>query len=445
MKNVRITAFALLLLAAFGGYFLYSTEVGGSNYFAKFPFKLGLDLAGGTHLVYQADTSKVAPGEVSDAMASLRETINNRINVYGVSEPLVQTEEDKIGGKTVEKLVVELPGVTDTEKAIGIIGQTPNLEFKLLKADASTTLAKASSTGVAATEDQLFTDTGLTGRLLAHSSLEFNPSTGAPAISLAFNDEGSKLFAKVTEENVGQVLAILLDGQPLSVPKINEPIKNGKAQINGSFSPDEAKKLVRDLNFGALPMPVTLLSTQTVGASLGTGALNASVFAGIISFIAIAIFLMLWYRLPGMVATIALAVYTIINLAIFKLVPVTLTTAGLAGFILSIGMAVDANILIFERMKEELKRGLALSDAIREGFHRAWLSIRDSNLSSIITGAILYYFATSTLIKGFAFVFVIGVVTSMFTAITVSRTLLLAIGVKKTNRLTKFLFGSGIK
>jgi len=445
MKNVRITAFALLLLAAFGGYFLYSTEVGGSNYFAKFPFKLGLDLAGGTHLVYQADTSKVAPGEVSDAMASLRETINNRINVYGVSEPLVQTEEDKIGGKTVEKLVVELPGVTDTEKAIGIIGQTPNLEFKLLKADASTTLAKASSTGVAATEDQLFTDTGLTGRLLAHSSLEFNPSTGAPAISLAFNDEGAKLFAKVTEENVGQVLAILLDGQPLSLPKINEPIKNGKAQINGSFSPDEAKKLVRDLNFGALPMPVTLLSTQTVGASLGTGALNASVFAGIISFIAIAIFLMLWYRLPGMVATIALAVYTIINLAIFKLVPVTLTTAGLAGFILSIGMAVDANILIFERMKEELKRGLALSDAIREGFHRAWLSIRDSNLSSIITGAILYYFATSTLIKGFAFVFVIGVVTSMFTAITVSRTLLLAIGVKKTNRLTKFLFGSGIK
>ncbi len=445
MKNVRITAFALLLLAAFGGYFLYSTEVGGSNYFAKFPFKLGLDLAGGTHLVYQADTSKVAPGEVSDAMASLRETINNRINVYGVSEPLVQTEEDKIGGKVVEKLVVELPGVTDTEKAIGIIGQTPNLEFKLLKADASTTLAKASSTGVAATEADLFTDTGLTGRLLAHSSLEFNPSTGAPAISLAFNDEGAKLFAKVTEENVGQVLAILLDGQPLSLPKINEPIKNGKAQINGSFSPDEAKKLVRDLNFGALPMPVTLLSTQTVGASLGTGALNASVFAGIISFIAIAIFLMLWYRLPGMVATIALAVYTIINLAIFKLVPVTLTTAGLAGFILSIGMAVDANILIFERMKEELKRGLALSDAIREGFHRAWLSIRDSNLSSIITGAILYYFATSTLIKGFAFVFVIGVVTSMFTAITVSRTLLLAIGVKKTNRLTKFLFGSGIK
>jgi protein-export membrane protein SecD len=192
-------------------------------------------------------------------------------------------------------------------------------------------------------------------------------------------------------------------------------------------------------------MPVSLLSTQTIGASLGSGALSASVYAGIISFIAIAIFLILWYRLPGLVAVVALVVYTILNLAIFKIVPVTLTSAGLAGFILSIGMAVDANILIFERMKEELRRGLSLGEAIREGFHRAWLSIRDSNLSSIITGVILYYFATSSLIKGFAFVFVIGVITSMFTAITVSRTLLLAIGIKKTNKLTKFLFGSGIR
>ncbi len=442
MKNIRITAFVLLLVAAFGAYFLHSSEIGG-GYFGKLPFKLGLDLAGGTHLVYQADTSKVDPAEVKDAMISLRETIENRINVYGVSEPLVQTEENRIGGVTVEKLIVELPGVTDTEKAIGIIGATPTLEFKLLRPDATTTLAMASTTGIAPTEEQLFADTGLSGRLLAHAALNFNPNTGAPGISLTFNDEGAKLFAKITEENVGKPLAILLDGKALSMPTINEPIRDGKAEISGNFSPDEAKKLVRDLNYGALPMPVTLLSTQTIGASLGTGALNASVYAGIISFIAIAIFLILWYRLPGVVAVVALIVYTILNLAIFKLVPVTLTSAGLAGFILSIGMAVDANILIFERMKEELKRGLSLGEAIKEGFHRAWLSIRDSNLSSIITGVILYYFATSSLIKGFAFVFVIGVITSMFTAITVSRTLLLAIGIKRTNKFTRFLFGSG--
>ncbi|MFA6050254.1 MAG: protein translocase subunit SecD [Candidatus Paceibacterota bacterium] len=444
MKNIRISALVILLVAAFGGYFLYSTEIGGS-YFSKLPFKLGLDLAGGTHLVYQADTSKVAPAEVADAMTSLRETIDNRINVFGVSEPLVQTEQNRIGGVTVQKLIVELPGVTETDKAIEIIGATPTLEFKLLKPNASSTIATASSTGATLTEEDLFEDTGLTGRLLSHATLSFNPTTGAASISIEFNEEGTKLFAAITEANVGKPLAILLDGQALSVPSINEPIRNGKAEINGDFTPQEAKKLVRDLNYGALPLPITLLSTQTIGASLGAGALNASVFAGIISFIAIAIFLLLWYRLPGLVAVIALAIYTILNLAIFKLIPVTLTSAGLAGFILSIGMAVDANILIFERMKEELRKGLSLEDAIREGFHRAWLSIRDSNLSSIITGAILYYFATSSLIKGFAFVFVIGVLTSMFTAITVSRTLLLAIGIKKAGGISKFLFGSGVK
>ncbi len=442
MKNTRITAAILILIAAFGGYFLYSTEMAGGQ-FGKMPFRLGLDLAGGTHLVYQADTSKVTDG--AESMEALRETIENRINAFGVSEALVQIEEDNIDGKKVDKLIVELPGVTDTEKAIGIIGATPTLEFKLVRPDASTTIAAASTTGVAPAAEKIFEDTGLTGGLLSRASLNFNQTTNAPSISLEFNAEGAKLFATITEKNIGRVLAILLDGRPLSLPVINEAIRDGKAEINGNFSPDEAKQLVRNLNYGALPVPVSLLSTQTVGASLGKGALDASVFAGLISFIVISIFLIIWYRLLGVVAVVALAVYTVLNLAIYKLLPVTLTSAGLAAFILSIGMAVDANILIFERMKEELKRGLALPEAITEGFHRAWLSIRDSNLSSIITGAILYYFATSTLIKGFAFVFVIGVLTSMFTAITVSRTLLKAIGVKKTTKWSKFLFGSGIK
>lgn len=434
--KIRITALLLLALSVFGGYFLYLTETTKNSQFGDIPFKLGLDLNGGTHLVYEADTSKVVPAEIKGAMSSLRDTIENRINVFGVAEPLVQVEDATIGGESVHKLIVELPGVTDTEKAINIIGKTPVLEFKLQKENLSTTTEY--------TLDEMFVDTGLTGRLLARADLEFNQNTNAPTVSLTFNDEGKKLFAELTKNNVGRVLAIFLDGRPLSTPVIRDAITDGKAQITGQFTPDEAKKLVQDLNYGALPLPVSLIGTQTIGASLGAGALHASVYAGILSFIIIGLFLIFWYRLPGIVAVIALAVYTVLNLVIFKLVPVTLTTAGLAGFILSIGMAVDANILIFERMKEELKRGLSLEDAIREGFSRAWLSIRDSNLSSIITAVILYYFATSALIKGFSFVFAIGVITSMFTAITVSRSLLIAIGIKKTSKFTKFLFGNGI-
>jgi preprotein translocase subunit SecD len=442
MVKIRITAILLIALAVFGGYFIYKTETKGdatpAGGFGSYPFKLGLDLNGGTHLVYQADTSKVEPSEVRGAMVALRDTIENRINVFGVSEPLVQVEESNVGGQRVDKLIVELPGVTDTQKAIDIIGKTPILEFRLMKDFASTTDISQIP------ESELFDHTGLTGRLLERADLEFNPNTNEPMITLSFNDEGKKLFAELTKANVGKILAIFLDGRPLSAPVIRDSITDGKAQITGKFNPAEAKKLVQDLNYGALPLPVALIGTQTIGASLGEGALDATKYAGILSFILITVFLVFWYRLPGLVASIALVVYAIINLIIFKLVPVTLTTAGLAGFILSIGMAVDANILIFERMKEELKRGLNLEDAIREGFHRAWLSIRDSNMSSIITAFILYYFATSALIKGFAFVFAIGVVASMFTAITVSRTLLIAIGIKKTNRLTKFLFGNGL-
>lgn len=456
MANMRFTTVFLLALAFLGGWFVYSTEKSAEGYFGNFPFKYGLDLNGGTHLVYKADTSKVKSDEVAGAMSSLRDTIESRINIFGVSEPLVQVEESTIGGQKVEKLIVELPGVTDTQKAIDIIGKTPILEFKLLKNSTSTPTAKiniadsisasASTTASAELrEEDLFEDTGLTGRFLANASLEFSPNTGDPSISIVFNDEGAKLFGEITKNNVGRQLAIILDGRPLSVPTIREEIAGGEAQISGTFTPDDAKKLVQNLNYGALPLPISLLNTQTIGASLGEGALKESAFAGFLAFVIISAFLMIWYRLPGFVAVIALAVYTVINLMIFKLVPVTLTSAGLAGFILSIGMAVDANILIFERMKEELKRGLSLQDSIKEGFHRAWLSIRDSNLSSIITGVILYYFATSSLIKGFSFVFVIGVLTSMFTAITVSRTLLLAIGLKGDSKLVRFLFGSAFK
>lgn len=437
MINSRIIAILLLVASFLIGFSTYKSETTKSGFLSGHPFKLGLDLNGGTHLVYQADTTNSKSDDVDGAMDSLRDTIETRINAFGIAEPLVQVEKSNIEGVPVRKLIVELPGITDTAKAIELIGATPLLEFKLLSKNASTT-----------PEEQLsadsFISTGLTGEFLEKATLEFNQNTGKPTVGLAFNEKGKDLFASITKGHVGDVLAIFLDGQPLSLPVIREEIKDGKAQVSGNFTPEEARTLVRNLNFGALPLPISLVGTQTIGASLGAGAVHASVKAGIVSFLIISLFLVLWYRLPGVVAVIALAVYTVLNLFLFKLLGVTLTSAGIAGFILSIGMAVDANILIFERMKEELKRGLALPEAIKEGFSRAWLSIRDSNLSSIITALILFYFATSALIKGFALVFLIGVLVSMFTAITFSRTLLRAIGIEKTNKLTKFLFGNGI-
>lgn len=441
MTNIRITAIILILLGAFAGFFVYSGEKSPDGAFGKFPFKLGLDLNGGTHLVYQADTSKTPAGDIKGAMNSLRATIETRVNAFGVGEPLVQVEETNSGNQKIQKLIVELPGITDIDKAIALIGKTPLLEFRLEKPGAEALVA---SSTVNIDPNLIFADTELTGKYLERADLQFDPNTGNPLVNISFNAEGKALFAKITKENKGKTLAIFLDGVVLSNPVIREEIKDGKAQISGRFTPAEAKQLVQDLNYGALPLPISLLGSQTIGPTLGANAIKASVSAGFWSFIIIGGFLIFWYRLPGLISVIALAVYVTINLAIFKLIPVTLTSAGLAGFILSMGMAVDANILIFERMKEELRKGLDLPQAIKEGFHRAWTSIFDSNMSSIITGVILYYFATSSLIKGFALVFVIGVLVSMFTAVTVSRTLLRAIGVEKTNKFTKFLFGNGI-
>ena len=426
----------LVLVAAVGiGYFVFQTEQNGSDY----NFKLGLDLNGGSHLIYQADVSEVATGDIVSSMEALRNVIERRVNLFGVSEPLVQTESaGLVAGKAIaQKLIVELPGVADVDKAIEMIGKTPLLEFKLVQ--------EGPPVAGTTTPTLTLTPTGLTGRLLKRAALEFDQNLGEPQILLSFTSEGKDLFAQITKDNVGKVLGIFLDGQSLSLPVVREEIRDGNAVISGDFTPTEAKLLVRDLNYGALPVPIKLLSTQKIGASLGADAVKAGIKAGEISFLVIALFLILWYRLPGVVATIALAIYVALNLALFKLIPVTLTAAGIAGFILSIGMAVDANILIFERLKEELHRERTLADAIREGFARAWTSIRDSNLSSIITAVILFWFASTSVIKGFALVFGIGVLTSMLTAITVSRTLLLALGVKRENKITKFLFSCGIK
>ncbi|MEA2112897.1 MAG: protein translocase subunit SecD [Patescibacteria group bacterium] len=438
MFKTRLIAISLLVASVLVGYFAVQVKD------TKFPYKFGLDIAGGTHLVYRADTSQIDSTEISDSMSALRDVIEKRTNLFGVSEPLVQTEEGSSleGNQKEHRLIVELPGVTDISQAIEMIGQTPLLEFKLAQEISSENLETATST-----EEQepqvVFIDTGISGRVIERAQLEFNPTSGEPAVSLTFNSEGKDLFAKVTSENVGQILAIFLDNQVISTPVIREEIRDGKAQISGGFTPQEAKILVRDINYGALPLPIELISTQSIGASIGTETLDKGVHVALYGLLVVIIFLILWYRLPGLLAAISLLIYISLVLSVFKLIPITLTSAGIAGFILSIGMAVDANILIFERLKEELKSGRDIDSAVREGFSRAWLSIRDSNISSIITAIILFWFGTS-LVEGFALTFGLGVLISMLTAITITRSFLLAISPKQDTKFKKKLFNSGI-
>jgi len=436
MLKIRLITAGILLAGILTGWFIYSSEVSNNS---KFPFRLGLDLSGGTHLVYKADVSQLAKSDVRESMSALRDTIERRVNLFGVAEPIVQTERgSSLGGaEAQERLIIELPGVTNTQEAINMLGKTPVLDFRL-----------ATTTTVGTTTMQAFLPTKLTGRYLERASLSFGNGratlSNEPVVHLNFDKEGKELFAKLTKENIGHVIGIFLDGQPISTPVVNEAITDGSAVISGGFKAEEARELVRNLNYGALPVPIELMSAQTIGASLGKDVLDKGMKAGAVGIIFVAVFLILWYRLPGILAVVSLSIYIAIMLAIFKFLPVTLTSAGIAGFILSIGLAVDANILIFERLKEELAEGKWTHNAITDGFKRAWLSIRDGNLSSIITAIILFWFGTS-MVEGFALVFGIGVVVSMFTAITISRTFLLATGDHEATKRIKLLFGTGLK
>lgn len=409
MTRTRLWAIIIIIISGLLALYL-------NNTYKTSPFKLGLDLNGGIHLTYKADTSKIAKEDIGQSMETLKNVIEARVNAFGVSEPIIQTEG-------MDKLIVELPGVNDTQKAIDLIGQTPVLEFALVEE------MKGTSATSTATTTELF-PTELTGKYIKTARVEYDQRTNKPQIGIVFDSKGGELFAKITKENVGKPLAILLDGQVISAPIIQGEIVGGQAQITGQFSIQEANALARGLKYGALPVSIELIGTQTIGASLGVEALHKSIDAGLYGFIIVSIFLILCYGLRGLIASIALVVYTILNLVIFKLFGIVLTSAGLAAFIISIGMAVDGNILIFSRMREELKRGKTKFEAIQDGFNRAWPSIRDSNISSMITAIILYTFAASPLIKGFALVFFIGVAVSMFTSVTVSKNLLLAISKK---------------
>jgi len=492
---------------------------------------LGLDLQGGIHLEYKADTSQVGSAQVGDAMQAVQDVIERRVNAFGVAEPVVYTT--KSGGE--QRLVVELAGVKDINEAKKMISETPFLEFKeestttpeqipqdqldKMNADAKAKaedilkkalagadfaqLAKDNSQDPGSKDKEGIYDfqkkgsfvpeyeavifdenvkngeiysklvetqygwhiikkieikgegderefksahilimkttqpqpqttwavTGLTGKNLKNASVQFkSQGLSEPEVSLKFDDEGTKLFAEITKKNIGKRVAIYLDGEIITAPTVQSEILNGEAVVTGDYTVEEAKTLVKRLNEGALPVPISLVGQQSVEATLGKVSLEKSLKAGMIGLLLVIIFMLLYYRFLGLIASVALLIYSALMISIFKLSgftpwQITLTLPGIAGFVLSIGMAVDANILIFERTKEEVRKGRNILSAIEEGFKRAWTSILDGNMSSIITALILVEMGTG-FVKGFAVTLIIGVLASMFTAVVITRTIL---------------------
>ncbi|MDP3995073.1 MAG: protein translocase subunit SecD [bacterium] len=530
----------------------------GKYWFERFNTHLGLDLQGGAHLVYEADTSEVSFDDAETAISGVRDVIERRVNALGVSEPLVQTA--KVGEHL--RIIVELAGVFDVNEAIAQIGATPLLEFKteapapapvplsaeerkareqfnaealqkaratiqrILEADAqnfaelaielsddpgtaqnggdlgwmrrealvapfANALFDRLSDGGGITLEPVETDFGyhiieriesrmaedsfggdvlevrarhillrtqslegdipanyeqwqstdLGGKQLSRAEVQFDSLSGAAQVGLQFDSEGADLFEQLTDQNVGKRIGIFLDGALISAPTVQQKISGGQAVITGNFTIPEARELVERLNAGALPIPINLISQQTVGPTLGAESVSRSITAGLIGFALVAALMLLLYRVAGVLAVIALLWYAAIVFSLFKLIPVTLTLAGIAGFLLSIGMAVDANVLIFERLREELRSGAAFNHAVNVAFSRAWNSIRDSNISTLITCLILAWFGSSV-IKGFAITLGIGVLVSMFSAIIITRVWVEMAGRNRWLASKKWLWGA---
>lgn len=389
------------------------------NGFSRDGMRLGLDLQGGTHIVLQADMTGIPEREREDKIKGAVTIIERRVNATGVSEPIVQA----VG---TDRVLVELAGIRDIEAAKNLIGKTARLDFR----EAVTSPDGTPDWVVAKARADDGTEKELTGQYFKKAEVGFEPNSNRPNILFEFDDEGGRMFAELTQRLVGKPLGIFLDNQLLTAPNVREPITQGRGVIQGQFTLQEAKNLVIQFNAGALPVPVTVIEERTVDATLGGDSVRKSVVAGEIGLLVVAAFMIALYRVPGIMAVLALGVYTVLTLAIFKLWPVTLTLAGIAGFILSIGMAVDANILVFERMREELRGGKSVPSAMEAGFDRAWSSIKDSNVSTLITCAILYWFGSNqgaSIIVGFALTLAIGVLVSMFSAVFVTRSFLRAL------------------
>ncbi len=380
--------------------------------------RLGLDLQGGVQLTYRADLAEIESGRVSDAMAGVRDVIERRVNAFGVAEPLVQT--NRSGGE--QRVIVELAGVYDPQQAIKLIGETPQLDFRREVAG-DEAKKKLNIDDATAVRGPIFERTELSGKNLKRAAVEFDQVSQQPHVALEFDGDGTKLFADLTKQNLQKRIAIYLDGVPISAPVVQSEITNGRAVISGGFTLPEAKQLAQRLNAGALPVPIELISQQTIGPTLGRLSIQKSIIAGVVGLFGVGIFMIIFYRLLGFLASLTLLLYAVLFMALMKLLPVTMTLAGVAGFILSIGMAVDANILIFERIRDNLRTGKTVAYSLENGFKGAWSSIQASNMSTLLTGVIMYALGTS-IIRGFALTLSLGVLLSMFTAIVVTRTVL---------------------
>lgn len=410
-----ITAFSVLV--ALPSKIRLKLNIGGLK-IDHLEIKKGLDLAGGTHLVYQADMSKIEVKDRDQALEAARANIEKRVNLYGVSEPVIWSSKVK----DEYRLVVELPGVKDVNTAIDLIGQTAQLDFR----EEAIPSAEATLSAIPLS----FRPAGLTGKDLAQAQVQFDPNTGQPVVGLEFTGEGARKFEEITRRNVGKIVGIFLDQLPVSLPQVEESITGGNALIRGNFTLDEAKKLAIQLNAGALPVPIEIIGQRNIGATLGQESVEKSIQAGLVGLLIVVGFMAAYYGALGFLANLGLIIYGLITLALYKLIPVTLTLPGIAGFILSVGMAVDANILIFERIKEEKRSGKSPEVALELGFGRAWDSIRDANICTLITCFVLFnpfawsFLNVSGMVRGFALTLGLGIGISLFTGIVVTRTLL---------------------
>lgn len=392
----------------------------GFTFFKSFKTSLGLDLKGGSHLVFEADTKKVKKDDLADALSSSRDIIEKRVNFFGVSEPVVQTI--KSGG--AYRISVDLPGIDNVEQAVQLIGRTAQLTFT----EEATSEAKIATTS--SILSRLTKETGLTGKHIKKASITFDPQNGSPQVALVFTAEGAKLFEDITSRNRGKPVAIILDQFILSAPVVQQTITDGNAVITGGFTTEQAKQLAVAINSGALPLPISLVEQRNIGPTLGASDVKKSMIAGGIGLFMVLVFMIVYYGRLGIIASMALIIYGLLSFALFRIVPVTLTLPGIAGFILSIGMAVDSNILIFERIKEELRKGNDHDIAIRLGFGHAIDAIKDANITTILVGFILFnplnweFLPQFGMVRGFALTLMIGVATSLFTGVFITRRLI---------------------
>ncbi|TES84459.1 MAG: protein translocase subunit SecD [Dehalococcoidia bacterium] len=410
--------------------------------FGREEMRMGLDLQGGIHIVYQADLSGIEAEERDSAMEGAKEILSNRINPLGVTEPIIQRQGS-------DRILVELPGISITNQEKERLARVDILEFgELAAADEEAKWENELGRWKPATGFIDGEERALTSRYFIENTYVARDDFGRLLLVFEWDEEGTQLSEQITERLINQPMAIfdgdvaLLDDEGLPIAPIIQNIITDRGQVEG-LSLDEVTRLSNQLNFGRLPVPLTILYDQTVSPILGEDFVDMSLKAGMIGIILVMLFMIIYYRLPGVIASLALVFYGALVLAIFKLIPVTLTLAGLGGFILSIGMAVDANVLIFERMKEEFRTGRTLGAAIESGFNRAWTAIRDSNVTTFIVCAILYGLGSSIVasapVMGFALTLFIGVAVSMFTAIVVTRTLLrLFVGTRLARKTALF-------